>query len=151
MARHSKSLPLIKKYLLLYLRKRLHDVRGSFFSVRLKLNAFSTLHSRLSVGGAEDTRSDVVVSVPPEMVDFGNSGPDTAKFSNALSRNAVFCRLVRSDPGSLRRHHVQGEVGFQKSDTVVSIHEPMGASSGLESGGSGEPSVWVDTSSTVPW
>ena len=74
--------------------------------------------------------------------DVADTQPAAKKFVNIL-RNSVFCCVARHSPSKLVRHHVMGEIGFHASDSVVGIHDFVGAAVASD-----QPTAWVDVEST---
>jgi hypothetical protein len=133
LARHHGALDLIKKYLVAHLYGRLKH-EGGYFCMKVDACAISSLESKL--GAASSSVEAAVVdhtslAVRPDMlaslldVDNEEVSPEdlvkACRFSSSL-RDMIFCRLVRHAPSRMILHPVQGEQGFDKSDTIVSLH-----------------------------
>ena len=146
MVKHHGATELIKGYLIAYISHRLKTGYSTYFSVKMPAIAdtgFSTLQSRLQSSSKDEGPG--ILGLPPVdklRFDVADMQPAAKKFVNIL-RNSVFCCVVRHSPSKLVRHHVMGEIGFHASDSVVGIHDFVGAAVASD-----QPTAWVDVEST---
>ena len=102
----------------------------------MKVDAYarSSLESKLAAASSSVEAAVVdhtSLAVRPDMhaslldVESNDVSPEDSvkacRFSSSL-RDMIFCRLGRHAPSRMILHPVQGEQGFDKSDTIVSLH-----------------------------
>ena len=131
-SRHSSALPLLKKYMIQFLKTRLQSDRSELFSIPLRPGVLKTLQECLRPGPGTDfqlslPRFDVdLADMPAHLNAFAEADGvvDAAQFGQAV-QHVLFFHVVRVSPNSMVRAAVEGETGFDAADIIVAPHRAL--------------------------
>ena len=131
--RHSGALPLLKKYLLQYLRDRLQSEHAELYCIPLRRGVLRRLQDTLQTGNSPSMAghdSDNALQLPGFEVDLDDvlaipqQVSQASRFGQA-AQGVLFFHVVRCFPKKLIRVAAENETGFDSSDIVIAPHRVL--------------------------
>ena len=123
---HSSAHPLLKKYMLQFLREVVPENQDALFSIPFRAGMLRRLQDSLKSQGAESSGTDLEVPrFDLDMDDIALKDVGAANSFNKAVQRVLFFHVVKSSPAKLIRAATEDEVGFDSDDIVIAPHRVL--------------------------
>ena len=123
---HSSAHPLLKKYMLQFLREVVPENQDALFSIPFRAGMLRRLQDSLKSQGAESSGTDLEVPrFDLDMDGIALKDVGAANSFNKAVQRVLFFHVVKSSPAKLIRAATEDEVGFDSDDIVIAPHRVL--------------------------